>query len=330
MEFDAARFLSAVDMRFLQETRRSMAAGGSENLQLVLLILLVVVVVVLGAYAYRNSTYLGYLAKYYFKRVDKSQEEGLLGVILKGRFTLEIFMLNAKRFEYLCTGRIEDIQASGIRIDILNSRKIKKDDANKMVNVYFTPVKVGGKRYNCFRGFISEIDRRKLVVRKNIYFDYQSRRKDFRYQVRDQRMVRAKLWLLSPTDGYNAAFMLKPVLEVNTKVTDQNITPAKVVDISVNGMGVAVSPVSQHEDLRQGEDVVIQLFVYNETSKKYRMVWVSGSVKNKFTRKGHIFIGIQFAAQAKAQDDEGKQLVWTRMDPDHGMVGFAQLLAALS
>lgn len=274
--------------------------------------------------------------KHKLDKAFKFKAEEVLGVLnLLGdqQVGVEVYEEGRGGLRFITSGRVRKVSEERLAIQAVDRETMIRKPRHTRMTVFFPPVKLDNRSFNTFQALLEGVYMKDglqyLVMTTPPQVALASRRKQFRVKVEDQELVRVRLWPEFYEHDRRAWVDKRPLLEVNTANAALGEDATRVLDISVNGLGLWLSPEDgpNTPSLVPGAKVRLSVSLYEPDLDRYTELVCAGLVRNRFPVGDGESLGIQFYLRGRIPKGLGVQLTWDKVDPETGIPDLARLIA---
>jgi hypothetical protein len=214
---------------------------------------------------------------------------------------------------------ITNVKPGRIKCEIIERLDVIRTDKGKDVACVFAPLKTRDGKINTFTATMVETDRNgrnpdRIILSTPVDYALITRRKHIRKRVADQQFIRVKLWIANPSSNDISFEDAAPQIGVNAFTLDGPDQGANgVINISGGGIGLSVLNRLLPETCAPGEQVVLNLFMFNFKEKTFKPYWYAGVIRStEEGRPGFTRMGIEFTDVGQADRTSGR-LSWIEL-----------------
>jgi len=211
------------------------------------------------------------------------------------------------------------VRPGRIKCEIIERLDVIKTAKGKGVACVFAPLKTRDGKVNTFTATVIKADRDgrnpdRITLSTPADYAFITRRKHARKRVADQQFIRVKLWLEAPSSSDISFEDAAPQIGVNAFTLNGPDQGANgVINISGGGIGLSVLNRLLPETCAPGEQVVLNLFMFNFREKTFKPYWYAGVVRSmEEGRPGFTRMGIEFTDVGQADRNTGR-LSWIEL-----------------
>lgn len=230
----------------------------------------------------------------------------------------------------LCTGRVVDIGAGFIVLDLKTKLSAAKQHGRLKVICFCKPFLFSGKRVNAFETYTWKALSQGGMVQSLMLFTpavYGSakRRRHLRKKIIRSDAVKLRVW----TGAKKLRFQKEEPDYVSESLLPKGarMPTVSVGNISPGGMKLVIDPRSNPIRLRPGDELVIRFVIYDPRTKRYVQFLFDGTVRSVFNMADdRIGLGIKFMASGRELGEPDNRVEWKVVDKE--IPALAKLLEA--
>ena len=211
------------------------------------------------------------------------------------------------------------VKTGRIKCEIIERLDGIRTPKGKDVVCVFAPLKTRNGKVNTFTATMIETDRSgrnpdQIILSTPADYAHIARRKHVRKRVADQQFIRVKLWMEDPLSKDVSFLDAAPQIGVNAFTHDGPAQAANgVINISGGGIGLSILNRLLPETCTPGQQVVLNLFMFNFREKTFKPYWYAGIVRSSEDgRPGFSRLGIEFTAIGQTDQIAGR-LSWIEL-----------------
>lgn len=322
-------------LAFLQEIQQAFERGYNQHkVTTVLLGFVLVAAPILAAFwVWRNWPMLSFhLRRFYGQHREKEYRLAVAKYLRKRRVPVEVFLIGRKTNKLLCKADVSAHGGGRCRLGLLDRlpSSWRRALIGRKVMVLTKPFRMQGERLNGFATYLKSVRIRageitEITVLTPDVYTYAPRRRFPRKRVARPGAVRFRVWGQAKRNSF---MITVPDFESGDAGPEAGAKKgSRVVNISQGGLLLLVRPKSEEQQVRQNEELILELMVLDPANRRFEEFLLKGMVRSvSRTPEGAWGLGVEFVAQGERT--ASRQVEWRSVAD--GVEGIHRLLTAMA